>query len=397
MRILHLTDDFSYPGGIQSYLKHVRTAMSAQGHEIRIYSPAGRSNDSASYFTRWCSPRDALAVRKLVREWRPDILHAHSLAMRLSPFPLRVGRSEGIPVVMTVHDFAYVCPRKWMIDHDGAPCRYGFGGRCLVSNCPSSKPGWRWLLYHQLRWLKTLLHRSMLRRYVDRFVCPSRALGDWMERSLSVPNVVHISNFIAGEVQEPAPLPERPRLLFVGRLSEEKGVDCLLRAMPEVLAATRDAELVIVGDGPLRGRLEASVKSLGIGARTHFEGQIANERLGEYYARAAICVLPSVWMENCPVTALEALAAGRPLVVSDAGGSRELVREGETGFVFRRGDVGDLARKLVTLAQNRALRENMSREAHALFCTEYTEARHLERLMALYKSAMTDETRKKSM
>jgi len=228
----------------------------------------------------------------------------------------------------------------------------------------------------------------MLRATVGTFVCPSEALAWRMRASLGVDSLVTIPNFSAAPPEPPAPPRDNHRLLFVGRLSREKGVSCLLKAVSLVSAEHAATALTVVGDGPERPRLEHLVRALGLGDRVRFAGMVANDRLTAYYAAAGICVLPSLWMENCPVSALEALAAGRPLVGSDAGGIPELIRDGQTGYLFRRGDVSDLAAKLRTLMADGELTRAFARNSFSLFEKNFTMAGHVRKLMGLYGSTL---------
>lgn len=388
MRILHLTDTYGFTGGIQSYIKHVSSLLQARGHEVEIYSPHEERKDFHGHLTRWISFQDYSQIKKIIARRRPDIVHAHSISMRVSPLPCLAARQCGIPVVMTVHDFNYICPRKWMIYRDGRECRLGFGLHCLISNCRSSKNGRRYLLYHNLRWLKVSLHRWQLKKYVQEFISPSRILGNWMEKSLGLDHVIHMANFIPGMLSGNFDLPENRWILFVGRLSREKGVDTLLKALPVVLESIPEAFLTIVGDGPDKYRLEKLARELRISEKVNFVGMVDNARLSAYYLHAGVCVIPSLWMENCPVSALEALAFGRPLVGSNIGGIPELIEDGETGFICKPDDEIDLALRLSTLLGNDKLMHKFSRAARKRFLRHYTEEKHGEALINVYQKVL---------
>jgi len=227
-----MTDNYKFTGGIQTYLKQLVDLLEKKGHRVEVYSPSGNAESFRSYFTRWLSYKDFSAVKKIIARFEPDIVHGHSISMKMSPLPFLAAKNRKIPVVMTVHDLNYVCPRKWMIYRDENPCLYGFSFRCLVSNCHCSKNGWRYLPYHNLRWIKIALHRRMLKKYVRTFICPSRVLRQWMEKSLDVHNIDFIPNFIERRLSPQVNIQKYNQLLFIGRLSKEKGVNCLLNAMP---------------------------------------------------------------------------------------------------------------------------------------------------------------------
>ena len=387
MKVLHLTDDMSLMGGVQRYLATVDSVLPTLGVHSVVWAPeAGPLGGAAS---RWYGRRYRARVRRLIEDHAPDVVHAHNLWMRLSPFPLEAAAAAGVPVVMTVHDYALVCPRKWMITGDDRPCESGFSGRCLLPGCRGSHEGVQWAPYNALRWLKTGVHRRMLGRLVDRFVSPSRHLARWMERSLGARDVAHVANFAQPPLDPPGPVAQPSSLLFAGRLGREKGVDVLLRAMPAVVGRHPEARLVVAGDGPRRSALESLVDELGLGRAVVFEGVLGPKALGRRYADAGLVLLPTLWMENCPVSVLEAFAHGRAVAATRIGGVPELVEDGRTGVLFARGDVRDLSERLDHLLTEPQLIERMGAAAAAAWADRYTPERHAENLRAVYDDLAT--------
>lgn len=387
MRILQLTDDFGHTGGIQSAVRNTTDLLRREGHEVRIFDPADAGGAPLS---RWLSVRYLRRLRQDLARQAVDVVHAHSLSMRLSPLPLRAAAERGTPVVMTVHDFNYLCPRKWMIDPAGRPCVRGIGAACLVLDCPSGRPGRRHLPYHGLRWLKIQLHRVLLRRLVDVFVAPSEILAAWLRRGLGVApeRIVHLPNFV--------PLPPastRPGagqdVLFVGRLSPEKGVDCLLRAFSTLSGRHPKTRLVIAGDGPARDSLERLARRLGMEGVTTFTGMLSHEQLHQRQTSARCCVFPSLWLENCPMGVLEGMAAGAAIVASRVGGIPELVRHGETGLLFERGDSSQLAAQLALILGDAALAARLGEAARAEAVRRFSPQAHRTPLIGLYERCLT--------
>lgn len=388
MRVLHLTDDLTLLGGVQSYLATLLTILPDAGVECEVWAPEpGILRGAAS---RWYARRYRRRVRAMIRRRRPDVIHAHNVWMRLSPLPLQAAAEAGVPVVMTVHDYNLICPRKWMITERDLPCETGFAGRCAVSGCRGSREGRRWIAYNALRWFKTSLHRRMLTTWVDRFVCPSRHLAGWIERSLGVDEVVHIPNFASGPrggFSQPITNPKT--LVFVGRLSREKGVDVLLRSMPQVVREHPDARLVIAGGGPERGRLEALAGELDVSEIVRFAGALGTEDLEQIYCDASLLILPTLWMENCPVSVLEAFAHGRAVVATRIGGVPELVDDGRTGALFERGDEIELGERLVGLLADPGLVRTMGSTAKTSWLERYTPEIHGRRLRTAYEALVS--------
>ncbi len=386
MRVLHLTDDVIGMSGVRSYLLQLGEALAPLGVECELFTPARPGGPVRNHVTRWAGLGYASDLAELLRNRRPDVVHAHNLWMRLSPVPLHAAREAGIPVAMTVHDYHLVCPRKWMITPDGAPCETGFGARCLALDCLASRRGWAWRPYNTLRWLKIATHRHMLCAWVDLFIAPSAHLAGWLRRNLHAPHVVHIANFAREPSGALEPLRNPDRVLFAGRLGPEKGVDVLLRSLAMVAERRPQVRLEIAGEGPEQPRLVDLTKRLGLEGRVVWTGPLQANELAGRYREAGIFVLPTLWMENCPVAVLEAMAHGLSVVATRIGGLPELVEDGVTGTLVERADVDGLAAALLRLLNEPERATGMGRAARRRFLERYTAQAHAQRLADLYET-----------
>lgn len=385
MRVLHLTDDLAGLSGVRSYLGRLGDALLPEGVECEIACPPPRP-EVANHLARWASPGDHRRLARRLAERPPDVVHAHNLWMRLSPLPLHAARAAGVPVVMTVHDYHLVCPRKWMITPDGRPCTTAFGARCLVLDCEASRKGLPWLPYNQLRWLKAALHRRMLRAWVDLFVSPSGHLAGWLGRSLDLPQVEVVPNFAPSPADdEREGGADTGTLLYAGRLGREKGVEVLLRALAAVRPERPQVSLVIAGDGPERTKLGDLVRRLGLSGSVTFTGALDPGSLSARYREAAVCILPTLWMENCPVAVLEAMAHGRPVIATRIGGIPELVEDGVTGLLVPRAEVGPLAEAILSLVDDPGRAAAMGAAARATHRRRFSAERHASRLARIYR------------
>ncbi|HEX6134965.1 MAG TPA: glycosyltransferase [Longimicrobiales bacterium] len=176
-------------------------------------------------------------------------------------------------------------------------------------------------------------------------------------------------------------------VLFVGRLVPKKGLAHLLRAFPAVQRRVPEAALVIVGDGPLRGELEALARELDVNAT--FTGVRTPAEILEHMRRAALLAAPSIVTdsgdaEGLPITIMEAIACGLPVVASPSGGSAEGVRDGVTGFLVPAGDEEALGLRIADLLEDASLRARMGAAARALAVEEFSLARQTEALERIY-------------
>jgi rhamnosyl/mannosyltransferase len=174
-----------------------------------------------------------------------------------------------------------------------------------------------------------------------------------------------------------------PTLLFVGRLVEYKGVDVLLRAV----AGLDGVRAILVGDGPRRDSLKELASDLGLAGRVMFEGEVSDERMSELYAMCDLFVLPSVTRaEAFGVVQLEAMAAGKAVVSTAVPTGVPWVNQHErTGLIVPPGEVPALRAAIQRLLGDRALRERMGREGRARVARDFTPARMIQQMLALYR------------
>ncbi|MDR2348103.1 MAG: glycosyltransferase family 4 protein [Bifidobacteriaceae bacterium] len=186
-------------------------------------------------------------------------------------------------------------------------------------------------------------------------------------------------------------LGRRPVILSVSRLVPHKGQDTLIRALPTVLAAVPEAELAVVGEGPYRERLTRLAEDLRVSDAVHLVGAVPHAEIPPYYAAADVFAFPTrdrtagLQVEGLPTVALEAAAAGLPVVVGDSGGAAETVRQGETGFVVNSLDPQETASRLIELLLDRDRAATMGAAGRAWMAQEWTwdqRAALLGRLLA---------------
>lgn len=175
----------------------------------------------------------------------------------------------------------------------------------------------------------------------------------------------------------------------VARLVWFKGIDVLIAALPSVLSRSPEVRVVIAGAGPLRDALDVQARALGVSAALIFLGERSD--IPAILAAADIFALPSV-SEGLPISILEAMATGKPVVASAVGGVPELVSDGETGFLVPARDPRGLAEALVFLADNPAARVRMGTAGRAHVAAAFTTARMVGRTESLYRDVLARTT-----
>ena len=174
-----------------------------------------------------------------------------------------------------------------------------------------------------------------------------------------IPMGVDLQRFKVAPIEKASLARSGTQILFVGRLVEKKGVEYLIRAMPQIRSAIPNAKLTIVGDGPRREMLEAQAVAAGVGEAVIFEGARSNSELPAYYGNADVFVAPSIVArsgdtEALGVVLLEAAGCGVPIVATPIGGIRDVIRDGETGVLVQQKSPAELARAVVAVLRDRA-------------------------------------------
>ena len=314
-------------------VKHVRPGpMEEEVDGLRFY----RTPPLGALAGRLPGLREAAGIRRLERRIdeviareRPDILHAHSPSLN-GAAALRAGRRHGLPVV-------YECRAFWedaAVDHGTAR----EGG---------------------LRYRLTRAHETRVFRAADAVTCICEGLrGDILgrgvpaERVTVIPNAVDIDAFSMERRRDPSlagqlGLADHPVIGFIGSFYAYEGLALALDALVLLRARLPDLRLLLVGGGPQEANLRARTADLALGGAVVFTGRVPHGEVGRYYDLVDAFVYPRLPMRLTdlvtPLKPLEAMAQGRLVVASDVGGHRELIRDGETGVLFRAGDAGALA------------------------------------------------------
>mgnify|MGYP001056584397 CR=1 FL=1 len=360
--------------------------------EFSMCDPRNRPSEYASYFV---SPKDyrsnsrarrlrsALSfihsreavdkISGLIRDQRPDILHCHNIYHQLTPSIIGAASRAKIPVVLTLHDYKVICPVYTRLSN-GKVCTKCSDGRyeaVLAQRCADGSIGRSGLL-----WAEARFHAAAgSYRRVDKFVAPSRFLRDAVVPLLGESKVVYIPNGVDTSRIE-ASGQDKGFVLYLGRLSPEKGVETLLRAHAADDAAWR---LVVAGSGPLLGRLQSEFPL------AEFTGHLTGADLEAKLREASLIVVPSEWHENNPLSVLEAMAHAKPIVASRIGGIPELIRHGQTGLLFEPRDIKQLSSHIRTMLGDPDLRRKFGNEARKIAEMEYSLERHGAALLSLYE------------
>ena len=351
MRILLLAQ--FYPpviGGEERHVRNLATALAARGHEVAVATQAsnrdaGSTLDGAVRVHRLRGtlrrlsvlfsdperlfappipdPEMTLALRRVIARERPDIIHAHNWILH-SFLPLRPFTRA--PFVVTMHDYALTCARKTLMYMNEVPCDGPALVKCL--RCAGQHyGGLKGGITAVSNWIDGIYER----RAVDKFLTVSGAVARLNGLPEAQAHVEVIPNFVPDDLKDlssetdPALLAGLPDqyILFVGDLLSRKGVPLLVESYANLV---RPPPLVLIGR-----RFAETPRDLPAGVRILENWPHA--AIMHAWNRSLFGVAPSVWQEPCATVVLEGMSQGKAMIVSDRGGMRDMVLDGETGFV----------------------------------------------------------------
>lgn len=265
--------------------------------------------------------------------------------------------------------------------HDDRPLVYGAPAAWLARRKTIVHTHHHGRLPHISRRQAWLIRQAA--RFTNRFVCVSQDSARFMEEQgihpdkvLTVWNGIDVARFAYRGFCPGGPI------VTVARLSPEKGIDVLLRAMVEVVRAEPRVHLEIAGDGVLRGDLEKLTGELGIAAQVRFLGEVAD--IPSLLSRASLFVLPS-HSEGISLTLLEAMARGLPVVTTRVGGNTEVVVDGQTGFLVPPDDPSAMAARIRQLLGDLDRSQMMGRAGNHRVEAHFDIRRVLDRYERLYR------------
>jgi glycosyltransferase involved in cell wall biosynthesis len=382
MRVLQVHNRYRELGGEDAVAGAEASMLEAAGHEVLqhyVSNPGGAAASVTAMAGAPWNPASARAVARTAAAWCPDIAHIHNTWFKLSPSVVTALHRAGIPVVVTLHNYRLVCVNA-LLFRNGQPCQdcvathpwAGVRHRCYRDSVSSSAVVATTLAVNRVRrtWLD----------HVDRFIAPTQMLRDVMVAGGLPPDrMVVRPHAVADPGLRQSPPSRSATVLFVGRVSAEKGIDVLLDAWG--LACPRSIKLVVVGDGPRRAELERrEVEGV------TFSGWLPPEEVRRHLLTSRALVFPSLCYEVLPSAILEAMAAGLPVLASSHGGSAELASNLGRSWMARPGDRADLADGIARLQDDVSV-DVTGAVARRLYQQRYDPGLGLHTLLAVYEAA----------
>ena len=397
MRVIQANKFFYRNGGSEAVMFAERDYLRREGVEVIDFSmqhPRNVASDYAAYFvgnkdykarqniiaktkTALSMVHSSEAVKKfeaLIKDTQPDLVHCHNIYHQLTPSIIPVAQRLGVPVVLTLHDFKPVCPVYTQLNNGKVctQCRAGDYAAVVKNRCAGNSLFKSTALYAEAKF------HQLTRSYhgVTRLIAPSKFMADMLSTQ-------YYRDIPIDVIYNGVPVPENAAgdndgyFLYLGRLSHEKGIETLLEAhklLPK-------ARLVVAGGGLLDAQLRDKYP------QAKFVGELQGDELTRTIEGARAVVVPSQWHENCPMSVLEAMAQGKPVIASRIGGIPELVTHKETGFLFNPGNVRELALYMNRLNRDECLVQQLGTAGRQRVKQKYSLQVHGQSLQRTYARA----------
>jgi glycosyltransferase involved in cell wall biosynthesis len=381
MRILIANDGIDDVGGVDSYLRAIVGPLRAREHEVAFLHVNGRRQDSRPPAEPAFGIRDEGLESAMERgaAWRPDVCFSHNM----QPLDVEEALLGRWRVVKMMHGYFGTCigGQKAHLFPSKVPCGKTFGPACLARFLPRGC-GQRNIvtMTRQYRWAQR--QRALFDRYAAIVVASQHMRDEYEAHGVPASRVWSVPLFAPAidEAQAKSAAVARFDVLFLGRMTNLKGGDLLVRA---VASASRTlgtpVTLVMAGDGPARSAWQALASAEGV--RATFVGWVDAPGRADLLRRASMLAIPSIWPEPFGLVGLEAAAAGVPSIAFDVGGIREWLRDNANGILLRgRPTVPALGDAIASLCRDSALRDRLAGGALNA-AREMTVERHVDALV----------------
>jgi len=408
MKILIVQTYHHYRGGDATYGFSLANLLRKNGHQVNFFGmqhPLNLPCEDDKYFVDYIDFREANVnkniisgirvlsrsiysthvrekFKAIIEDKKPNFIHIQNLHGHLTPSILFEAKKNNIPVVMTLHDFKFICPNTHLLSHNEI-CESCEGKKfynCLIKKCKKNS-----LSASFVAVLEAYIHRALkIKDLIDVYISPSEFLKNkhtqygWYGKRIEV-----INNFLNSNRLKNCSKTNAKYVLYLGQLEPWKGVSTLLKAAKEL----PQISFKLLGSGSSKDEL-IKQKADSVLNNVEFEGFKTGEELNQNIQRASIIVVPSECYENYPYSVMEAMAFGKPVIASNLGGIPELVINNKTGFLFEKGNYFELAEKIKKLFSDEVKLLEFGQNAYEFASNNLNEELFYSRILKIYNNLL---------
>jgi glycosyltransferase involved in cell wall biosynthesis len=413
MKILLINYRYFLSGGPEKYMFKVIDLLNKNGHKIIPFSIKSNKNEKSEYENFFADPiggkdqtyfeeykKDfkttmqildrqfySFLVKKklikLIKETKPDVCYLMHQYNKLSPSVIDVCKKNKVPIVMRLSDFFLVCPSSHLLRDKiiCEECKDKSLFRAVKHKCIKNS-----YIGSTIKVCAMYFHRLFgFYKKVNYIVAPSKFTLSKINRLIDNKKLINISSFI--EITENYNPSVGDYVLFVGRIEEEKGVMNAIKAVE----GTKN-KLILIGKSSTGYDIKVKeyIKKHNI-TNVEYLGPKYGDELKKYYCGARCLIIPSIWYENIPNVALEAMMYSKPLLVSNIGSLKELVREDYNGYLFEIENIDHIKEKISMIFENDKTCRRLGKNAYEYISKEFNSKSHYNKLIKIFSNAISEE------
>ena len=390
MRILICHNFYRNCGGEAQAVLKEKELLENKGHKTILFTRESKEIDSYNFFQKLSLFFNSIfsfsvyrKIKEIIEKEKPDIAHIHNVFPLLSPSIYYALKNMKVPIVQAVHNYRFLCPNGLFLTNKGQiceRCKKGNFFNAIVKKCYRNS-----YLQTMVMALTLYLHRKFktFEKKIKVFITPSSFLKrKLIEGGIPKEKIIVEPHFVKSDEMKPN-YEVGNYVVYMGRLSREKGLFTLLQAWKKVPAVS----LKIIGKGPVQNELENFITQEGI-SNVEFSGFISGQKRFGILRRAICMVVPSECYENMPYAILESFAFGVPVIASRIGGLAEMVKNEKNGLLFNPGDSDDLVKKINYICENPDKALTMRKYAYKCVEANYSAEKHYNQLKAIYRKSI---------
>jgi len=390
-------------GGVETYFKLIADALIEKGHEvIAVYTKSGKKKNirkngyKAFYLPNLDLVENVYYSKARKKETKKDIDFLKSMVMEEKPNLIHLNNThypgqysflnKYAPIIQTVHDFFNCCNTILKMLPDNI-CDNPLGKSCFKNKCISPDS-----VMELWRFKTKCLNREAMKRFqrllvTTPYMKEMLIYNGFQEDRIQVMPLFVEDGGIGIKNDEHI-------IIYVGRLAKEKGVIHFIHMLK---ALSSNFKAFIIGDGLQRDECENLINIMGLDNRVEFTGFLNRNEIKDYFAKASVVVIPSLWPEPFCLVGLEAMSYSKPVVAYDTGGISSWLRDNYNGYFAHRGDIPGLAHRVDSLLKNKRLAEDMGKNGRKLFEEKFSKKTHLDNLVAAYEDVISSKGVKKKI
>ena len=388
MKILIVHNEYSIHGGedevVEKYFKYIQQ----YGINVKLYKVSNRSLNNASivkkihlFFKNIRMKRLEHDLSDILNEYAPDIVHIHNVYPLITPRIYYEAKKRNIKIVQTLHNYRFICPNG-LLFRNGKICEICSERKnlfhCFINKCYRNS-------YLQSFWYAYMITKARNKgwfQFIDRFIALNPFIVNKMiENGYEKSKFVIIPNGIERTVRNKN-IEKKEYLLYIGRLSNEKGILTLIKAVNKT-----EYTLLIAGTGPLEQSIYDYIKN---NDRVKLLEFVCGEEKEKLISEAKAVIEPSECYDNSPTVVIESFSYGVPVIVSEIGGVQFMVQENSNGYKFKAGNVEDLFEKINLLFQDNNY-DHLCNGALATFEEKYEKNIIMNKLIILYNELLQEK------